>query len=158
MAKRTNPRPQAAATAQDVAPATDATVTQSKIEEAAVLQGTEGNPTPPAMGNEGTAAEAEEGQSSSANPAETFERQLDYQQQVRQLADNYQPSDLKAALTSLGAEPSLIVTGPRQGRWRIGRKFSAVPVTLLVSELTEDELKALGADKALTVVVAAPPY
>ncbi len=124
----------------------------SQIEEATVLV-TEGSPTPPALGNEGTAAAAGEGQSSLANPAI-----------IRQPEDLVPLSAAIRASISLTVsedpqgEPSLIVIGPKKGRWRIGRKFGVEPVTLLVDGLTEDDMKALAADPTLTIKVVAPPF
>lgn len=43
-------------------------------------------------------------------------------------------------------EPAYIVVCPREaGMWRIGRKFSRVPVTLLASSLTKNEIGVLEA-------------
>src|SRR5690606_39761257 len=47
-----------------------------------------------------------------------------------------------------GAALWVSVTGPRRGVRRIGREFTAEPVTLSV---TEDELDALKADHRLTI-------
>lgn len=45
------------------------------------------------------------------------------------------------------------ITGPKKGRWRIGRRFDRTPVEIPVSEITEDQAEALKADKTLTVEV-----
>ena len=46
---------------------------------------------------------------------------------------------------------SLIITGPKRGRWRGGRHFGPQPVTIPLTDLTGDEIAALRADPALTV-------
>lgn len=47
--------------------------------------------------------------------------------------------------------PSLIITGPKRGRWRAGRHFGPQAVTIPVADLTETEIAALRADPVLTV-------
>lgn len=49
------------------------------------------------------------------------------------------------------ADPSLIITGPKRGRWRAGRHFGPQAVTIPLTDLTEAEIAALRADPALTV-------
>lgn len=75
------------------------------------------------------------------------------------------PPDPAPPVTSAGgrddrakAGPSLIVTGPKQGRWRAGRKFGPEPVTLIVADLDEGEFEALEKDPALTVLHVDAPY
>lgn len=41
------------------------------------------------------------------------------------------------------------VTGPAKGRWRIGRKFGPVPVSIPAPDLTEPQLRALDDDPEL---------
>lgn len=53
---------------------------------------------------------------------------------------------------------TIVVRGPAQGRWRIGRKFTAEPVSIPVNELTEAQLMALRDDPALMVTVIDAPY
>ncbi|SOC20618.1 hypothetical protein [Rhodobacter maris] len=48
---------------------------------------------------------------------------------------------------------TVTITGPKQGRWRAGRHFSAEPVVIELDDLSEDELAALRDDPALTVAV-----
>lgn len=45
------------------------------------------------------------------------------------------------------------ITGPKQGRWRAGRHFSAEPTVIDIDTLTEDELEALRGDPLLSIVV-----
>lgn len=45
------------------------------------------------------------------------------------------------------------ITGPKKGRWRIGRRFDRTPVEIPVSEITEDQAEALRADNTLTIEV-----
>ncbi|MGD9863590.1 MAG: hypothetical protein AB7S99_10285 [Pseudodonghicola sp.] len=51
------------------------------------------------------------------------------------------------------AEPDKVlrVTGPKKGRWRIGRRFDRSPVDIPFHELSEDDVQALDADKTLTI-------
>lgn len=59
----------------------------------------------------------------------------------------------KAAATADGAT-AIIVTGPKKGRWRAGRYFTAESTLIELAELTDDELATIAADPALTVVEA----
>lgn len=63
------------------------------------------------------------------------------------------PEDLasRRETTITFAAHSIRVIGPKQGRWRIGRKFGADPVDIPVSGLTADELRMLMADPDLIV-------
>lgn len=45
----------------------------------------------------------------------------------------------------------VVVTGPRKGRWRAGRHFTAEPVTIPAEDLSEDEIAALLGDPRLSV-------
>lgn len=56
------------------------------------------------------------------------------------------------------APPTVVVTGPRQGRWRIGRHFGAEPTVLSREELTEAQFAALCGDALLSVRVIDAPY
>lgn len=47
------------------------------------------------------------------------------------------------------------VTGPRQGRWRAGRRWTSEPVTMPLADLSDDEMAALQADPTLTVTIKA---
>lgn len=48
---------------------------------------------------------------------------------------------------------TVTITGPKQGRWRAGRHFSADPTVIGIDTLTEDELEALRGDPLLSIVV-----
>ncbi|WP_102226918.1 hypothetical protein [Acidimangrovimonas sediminis] len=61
-----------------------------------------------------------------------------------------------ADLSATGA--TVIVKGPRKGRWRCGRHFGATAVTIPAEELDEDDLAAIEADPALTMTVVDAPY
>lgn len=43
------------------------------------------------------------------------------------------------------------VVGPKNGRWRIGRHFTAEPTKILAEELSKDDLIALRGDPRLIV-------
>lgn len=45
------------------------------------------------------------------------------------------------------------VTGPKKGRWRIGRYFTRTPVDIPLDDLSEDEKRALVRDLTLNVEV-----
>ncbi|SDE46494.1 hypothetical protein SAMN04488105_1045 [Salipiger thiooxidans] len=73
------------------------------------------------------------------------------------------PADTAAAGTPAAAEGPdgtsaatgqplvVVVTGPRKGRWRAGRHFTAEPVTIPAEDLSEDEIAALLGDPRLSV-------
>ncbi|MCA0849691.1 HI1506-related protein [Salipiger thiooxidans] len=73
------------------------------------------------------------------------------------------PADTAAAGTPAAAEGLdgtsaatgqplvVVVTGPRKGRWRAGRHFTAEPVTIPAGDLSEDEIAALQGDPRLSV-------
>ena len=44
---------------------------------------------------------------------------------------------------------AVTVTGPAKGRWRIGRHFGPQPVTIPVTDLTEEDVARLKADPLL---------
>ncbi|WP_167738099.1 hypothetical protein [Leisingera sp. NJS201] len=48
-------------------------------------------------------------------------------------------------------ESLVVVKGPEQGRWRIGKKFTREAVEILRSDLSDDDLAALEADPELIV-------
>ena len=54
--------------------------------------------------------------------------------------------------------PTVIVKGPAKGRWRIGRQFGAEPVSIPVTELTEEQYRALIGDPELLVTIVDAPY
>lgn len=50
------------------------------------------------------------------------------------------------------AEPAHYeITGPRKGRWRAGRFFTAEPTLVPVRDLTDDEIEALLHDPAIHI-------
>lgn len=53
---------------------------------------------------------------------------------------------------------TLVITGPKQGRWRAKRHFGAEPVSIPANELTEEEIALLKGDPALTVRTIEAPY
>ena len=145
MTKRATPKPQAAAPAPTGAPNDNAPITNQPIEDATAQTVAEGSPMPPALGNEGSAAEAGEGQSSPVNPSPFGE-----------------PEDrttLSEAIRSPNyARRSVLVTGPNAGRWRAGRHFTPEPVSIVIDDLTTQEMDALVTDPLLTVEVIDTPY
>lgn len=145
MAKRTSPKPQAAAPAQSGAPHDGAPITDQPIEEATAQTVAEGSPMPPALGNEGPAAEAGEGQSSPVHPGLHTE-----------------PEDRTPLSEAVGSpnysRPSVLVTGPKAGRWRAGRHFTPEPVSIVIDDLTLLEMDALVTDPLLTVEAIDAPY
>ncbi|UWQ76826.1 hypothetical protein [Leisingera sp. M658] len=48
-------------------------------------------------------------------------------------------------------ESLVVVKGPEQGRWRIGKKFTREAVEIPLADLSEEELAALEADPELIV-------
>ena len=65
---------------------------------------------------------------------------------------------LEAALDAIAPPPTVLVTGPEKGRWRIGRKFTREPTSIPVTELTEAQFLALQADPELMVQVVHAPH
>lgn len=55
-------------------------------------------------------------------------------------------------------EPTVVVTGPEKGRWRIGRKFTREPSSIPLGELQEGELEKLQADPELFVQIVDAPH
>ena len=60
--------------------------------------------------------------------------------------------------TSLRKEQTVVVKGPLQGRWRVGRHFTIEPTSIPLGELTQAEIEALCGDLMLTVAVVDAPY
>lgn len=132
-----------------------------------VTAATDGGQAPaPAQGNEGQAATAGEGQPSLANPASPPDAPA-----APPVGEGSDAPDQDAGNTT--AEPetpppppppeqqpmaSLVVTGPKKGRWRAGRSFGPAPVTILVSDLSDAEIASLMADERLAVQVVHAPY
>jgi len=65
---------------------------------------------------------------------------------------------LKEALAAIAPLPTIVLTGPEKGRWRIGRKFTREPVSISVDKLTEAEVLALQADPELMVQFVDAPH
>lgn len=65
------------------------------------------------------------------------------------------PATAEPPAPSTSPNAMIVVTGPKAGRWRIGKKFTSEPVTLALEDLSEAELDALMNDPALTVIDAA---
>ena len=65
---------------------------------------------------------------------------------------------LQEAMEKISPPPTIVVTGPEKGRWRIGRKFTREPVSIAVGELTEAECLALKADPELHIQVIDAPH
>lgn len=54
--------------------------------------------------------------------------------------------------------PTVLVTGPKRGRWRAGMHFTPAPTALVLADLAPGVLEALQADPALTVQIVDAPY
>lgn len=54
--------------------------------------------------------------------------------------------------------PTVLVTGPKRGRWRAGMHFTPAPTALPLDDLAPGVLDALQADPALTVQIVDAPY
>lgn len=54
--------------------------------------------------------------------------------------------------------PTVLVTGPKRGRWRAGMHFTPAPTALVLADLAPGVLDALQADPALTVKIVDAPY
>lgn len=65
---------------------------------------------------------------------------------------------IKEAMAAPAPLPTVVVTGPEKGRWRIGRHFTREPVALPLDDLTEAEIQALENDPELHVQVIDAPY
>lgn len=61
-----------------------------------------------------------------------------------------QPTQRKSTQQSK-PEPMVVVVGPSEGRWRIGRHFTSEPVEIKASELSKDDMLALEGDARLIV-------
>jgi hypothetical protein len=57
--------------------------------------------------------------------------------------------DTPPAVVDLG--PCVSITGPKRGRWRAGRYFTAEATVIPLADLTDDEMVAIRLDPALTV-------
>lgn len=100
-------------------------------------------PAPPAT--EGTTGEVQSGTSPDAGGA---------------AQDNPQPAKAGDAADQSEAPPAegavWRITGPKKGRWRVGRFFTKEPEDISIDDLSEDDLKALEADPRLTVELIEP--
>lgn len=64
--------------------------------------------------------------------------------------------DTAPAQPDPGAEGAIIVTGPKKGRWRAGRHFTAESQMILVSDLEPAQREMIEADPKLTVEFVPP--
>ncbi len=69
----------------------------------------------------------------------------------RQSDDGKEPQGSDKPIAQSAKSMVVIVTGPKRGRWRIGRHFTHEPITIPVDELSDDEQTALIADPKLSV-------
>lgn len=60
-------------------------------------------------------------------------------------------ADAKASTKAGKKGSAILVKGPRQGRWRVGRKFTAEWTELDLSEISKADREAIEADPVLTV-------
>lgn len=63
--------------------------------------------------------------------------------------------DAKVSASPAAAKASglmVVVTGPKRGRWRAGRKFGSEPVMIPIEDLDEAAFEALNSDPRLQVV------
>lgn len=72
-------------------------------------------------------------------------------------------ADAAAGGTTPPADPSLpvptvLVTGPKRGRWRAGMHFTSAPTALPLADLAPGVLDALQADPVLKVEIIDAPY
>lgn len=65
---------------------------------------------------------------------------------------------VQEAMDALAPPPTVVVTGPEKGRWRIGRKFTREPSSIPVGELSAAEMEALSADPELHVQIIDAPH
>lgn len=71
------------------------------------------------------------------------------------------PEPLPVVVTETEIQPgadvmvieTITITGPKQGRWRAGRRFTKEPVTIPVDDLSEAEICALEDDPKLVVTL-----
>ena len=63
-----------------------------------------------------------------------------------------------AAVNELGLPKTLIVKGPKKGRWRAKRFFGEEPVSINLADLSNVEIELLAGDPELTVTTVDAPY
>jgi hypothetical protein len=100
---------------------------------------------------DGSGAEASEGSREDAAPRASA-------QEVDGGAGDHLGGESQAAAKAGGeavatSSASITVTGPRRGRWRAGRHFGPVAVTIPLAELSESDLTAIENDPALTSTI-----
>lgn len=73
--------------------------------------------------------------------------------QAKADADAKAKADAAAKAKSVEAKPMelVVIKGPEQGRWRIGRKFTREATEIPRTDLSDDELVALDNDPELIV-------
>jgi hypothetical protein len=67
-------------------------------------------------------------------------------------------TSLPAVVNELVLPETIIVTGPKKGRWRAKRFFTEEPVTINLTDLSNDDLALLASDPELTVTTVDAPY
>lgn len=72
-------------------------------------------------------------------------------------------ADTSAGGATSPADPSppvqtVLVTGPKRGRWRAGMHFTPTPTALVLADLSPGVLATLKADPLLTVRIVDAPY
>ncbi len=58
----------------------------------------------------------------------------------------------RASKEAAGRVAVLVVKGPAAGRWRAGRRFGAEPTVVVREDLDDDQVAAILADPALSVL------
>lgn len=71
------------------------------------------------------------------------------------VADEAKPEEANPATAT---RPTLVVVGPKAGRWRAKRFFGPEPVSIQLDSLTEAEIALITADPVLTVTTVDAPY
>lgn len=61
------------------------------------------------------------------------------------------PAAAKDKTKASASGPTVVVKGPKKGRWRCGRHFGPEAVKIPLEELSKDEMAALKADPELIV-------
>lgn len=72
---------------------------------------------------------------------------------VEALEGKPMPHSLDATAIMLKSAGHITVTGPANGRWRIGKHFTRETQTLDLADLTEEQIAALEADPELVVSI-----
>jgi len=87
-----------------------------------------------------------------STPVEPQDQDTPQQLSTEERLDAREGED-KAEVQPAAGGIMVTITGPKQGRWRAGRHFSAEPAVIEIDTLTEDELEALRSDPMLTIAV-----